>query len=138
MRVVLDTNVLVSAILSPQGPCGQLVSLVLRGDLQLVTSRTLLVEAEETVAEVIAPEAAATIAGVLRDMAELVVVEAAPPTARDPDDDWVVATAAAGGVEYVVTGDYDLLALNRGSGDIAFIEPTRMLQILAFLGEEPG
>jgi uncharacterized protein len=37
----------------------------------------------------------------------------AGPVSRDPDDDVVVATVAAGGCRCIVTGDKDLLVLKR-------------------------
>ena len=38
MRIVLDTNVLVSALIAREGPPGRLLSAVKRGDCTLVTS----------------------------------------------------------------------------------------------------
>ena len=50
MRVVLDTNVLVSAILTPGGSAHQVVQLVLRGDLQLCLDARIRVEYREVLA----------------------------------------------------------------------------------------
>ena len=47
MRVVLDANVLVSALISGAGPPGQLLSAVKRGDLALVTSGYQIEELRE-------------------------------------------------------------------------------------------
>jgi len=47
MRLVLDTNVLVSALLSPHGPPAQLLDLVLEGQLSLVLSPAILAEYRE-------------------------------------------------------------------------------------------
>ena len=44
MRVVLDTNVLVSGVLTPYGPPGQLLDLVLAGELTLVVEPRILHE----------------------------------------------------------------------------------------------
>jgi putative PIN family toxin of toxin-antitoxin system len=45
---------------------------------------------------------------------------------RDPDDDWVLATALAGHAEAIVTGDDDLLTLARHSG-IEILSPRQFV-----------
>jgi len=47
MRLVLDTNVLVSALLSPHGPPAQLLDLALEGQLLLALSPAILAEYRE-------------------------------------------------------------------------------------------
>lgn len=47
MKLVLDTNVVVSALLSPHGPPAQLLDLVLEGHLQLAASPAILAEYRE-------------------------------------------------------------------------------------------
>lgn len=54
-----------------------------------------------------------------------------PPVCRDPDDDWVLATAVAGECECVITGDRDLLDLDEFAG-------IRILRPRAFLDLEPA
>lgn len=51
------------------------------------------------------------------------------PVCRDPDDDWVLATAIAGGAELIVTGDEDLLALG-AYRDVAILTPRQFLERL--------
>ncbi len=50
MIIVLDTNVLVSALYSPQGPPAQLLHLVAQGRLRLVHSPIILKEYQEVLA----------------------------------------------------------------------------------------
>ena len=45
-----------------------------------------------------------------------------PPVCRDPDDDWVIATAEAGECVCIVTGDADLWSLGRHGG-ISIVQP---------------
>ena len=53
----------------------------------------------------------------LRSRMELVEpVPLGAPVCRDPDDDWVLATAVAGTCECIVTGDKDLLSLGEYRG----------------------
>jgi predicted nucleic acid-binding protein len=49
---------------------------------------------------------------------------------RDPDDDWVLATAIAGQAEAIVTGDGDLLTLGVYEG-VAILTPRRLIERLA-------
>ncbi len=51
------------------------------------------------------------------------------PVCRDPDDDWVLATAVAGEADVIVTGDEDLLTLRHHQG-IAILKPRRFLERL--------
>jgi uncharacterized protein len=139
VRVVLDSSVIVAAVLSPQGPSGQVVELALRGEVEVVGSRQLMAAA--AVAQVVSAEAGEMVAAVLADLSQMVQVGSVPEVARDRDDDMVVAVALAGRAEYVVTHDHDLLALNRRDLGISFIEPARLLEVVAFLGgggEGPG
>jgi len=50
MKVVLDTNVLVSGLLSPFGPCGEIVSMVSSGELTLCFDARILLEYTEVLA----------------------------------------------------------------------------------------
>ncbi len=52
------------------------------------------------------------------------------PQSRDPDDDKVIEAALAGGAEYVVTGDEDLLTLRQSEG-LRFVAPRDFLAVLA-------
>jgi len=47
MKIVLDTNVLVSGLLQPVGPSGQIVRLVASGDLVLCHDPRILAEYQE-------------------------------------------------------------------------------------------
>lgn len=47
MRVVLDTNVIVSGLLSPDGPPARLLQAALRGELSAVMDERMLAEAQE-------------------------------------------------------------------------------------------
>ena len=51
------------------------------------------------------------------------------PICRDPDDDWVLATAVAGEADVIVSGDKDLLILKRFQG-IPIVTPRGFLELL--------
>ena len=118
MRVVLDTNVVVSALLWGGMP-KKLLELASEGAIDLLTSDTLLEElgrilsrAKFSVKLAEHRASASDIVQKYRDHAAVVAVAALPTLQlRDPKDHHVVASADAAGAELLVTGDRDLLAL---------------------------
>ncbi len=136
IRAVLDSNVLVSYLLTHRPPMATLLDYHLaRDDFVLVTAPELLAELDRVlgysklqryyteqdrtlfVAMIMA----------LGDVAEL--PEMIPRISRDPDDDRVIACAVAGEADVIVSGDEDLLALNR-VGDIPILTAARFLELL--------
>lgn len=123
MRVVLDVNVLISALISPTGAPARIVSQWLEGGIELVVSPALIAEAERTLA---LPKLRARIdqadaerfIELLTDRAESIPDPEDPPTIRssDPGDDYLLALAASEQVA-LVSGDDHLLAL-RGRAPI--------------------
>jgi putative PIN family toxin of toxin-antitoxin system len=95
-RVVLDTNVLVSTVLSPLGPpfaCLRVSAIRLR----LVSSGALLAEFETAinrprVTRFARPETLAAVRRAFRHDVELFEPVPLPPTCRNPKDDLVLAT----------------------------------------------
>ena len=117
MRLVLDTNVLLAAFIA-RGVCHELLEHC-EQEHELVTSAFILGEFQEKlVAKFKVPEPRARAAQhLIRSRSEVVEpVALAESVSRDPDDDWVVATAVAGRCACIVTGDKDLLSLNEYSG----------------------
>jgi len=123
VRVLLDTNVLISAILF-RGLPRSLLDRAIRGELDLVTSPALLDELERIMSDRfhVPSELARLARSELEILAEVVVPDDVPAVARDPDDDQVLAAAVVGDVEAIVTGDRDLLVLETHRG-IAILSP---------------
>jgi putative PIN family toxin of toxin-antitoxin system len=115
-RVVLDTNVLISAVLSPLGKPFACLSWVL-DNATLIASRELLEELETRLAK---PKFSKYLDDSRRRafVAELglsavqVELSGAVTVCRDPDDNKLLETAVAGHADWLVTGDQDLLVLN--------------------------
>jgi putative PIN family toxin of toxin-antitoxin system len=118
MRLVIDTNVLVSAFLW-QGVPGRLIELATAQEIQLVTSRVLLDELADVLPrKKLAKKVAATgltAAQILRNyqrLAQRVAARKLPrPVSRDADDDHVLACALAAQADLIVSGDDHLLSL---------------------------
>jgi putative PIN family toxin of toxin-antitoxin system len=119
MRVVLDTNILVSALIAPAGKPAAIYSAWVEGKFTLLTCAAHLDELLATldkprVAELIKPYKAGRLVNLIKRLAEDVGL--LPPVKRSPDpaDDFLLALCEAGNADYLVTGDKSgLLALNR-------------------------
>lgn len=137
MRLVLDSNVVLSASLWGGKPA-VLIELAIAGRIKLVTSPMLLAELDDVVGRSkFAPRLRRTATtaseivtrfGELADVVSPDVVEAV--VLDDPDDDHVLACAAAGRAELIVTGDAHLLALGtyRGIQIMTVAESIRMTE----------
>ena len=118
MRLVLDTNVLVSAFLW-QGVPGRLIELATEQEIQLVTSRVLLDELADVLPrKKLAKKVAATgltpaqIVLNYRRLAQLITArKLSQAVSRDADDDHVLACAIAAQADLIVSGDEHLLSL---------------------------
>ena len=115
MKVVLDANVLVSAVIA-QGASHRIVIRWLeQGDLEVVVCPTLLAEVDDVlnrprIQKRIEPELSQRYLATLRRVADVAAdPESAAALTRDPDDDYLVALAREHSVDYIVTGDKDLL-----------------------------
>ena len=132
MRVVLDVNVLVSALLSGSGAPGRLIALWLEGAFELVVSEELLAELGRALAypklrEYISREDAAEFIALLRATASMLADAERPVhVTRDPGDDYLVALAKAS-ASVLVSGDRDLLVL---APELPIQEPGAFLEHL--------
>ena len=132
-RVVLDTNVLISAALTRTGPPRRVVDLV-RAD------NGVLLFSDETFAELrhrilgskfdryVGRESRAAFVALLAAVAEWVPIAGARLGCRDPTDDKILETALMGRADHLVTGDGDLLAMSPFHG-IPIITPARFLAL---------
>ncbi len=123
MRLVLDTNVVIAALLWSGPPC-RLLEACIDGRIELVSSQPLLDDLEQALAY---PKFARRVAQMGTTNALLVeryaaVVTVAPPAsisrgvAAHPDDDAVLACALASNADLVVSGDRALLNLKHFHG----------------------
>ena len=122
MRLVIDTNILISALLAGTSLPAHLIMLWREGRFDRQTSADQLDELMRVtrypkIRERLAPALAGRLINELRDIA--VVVKNAPVVTVSPDpyDNYLLAMAAAGSADFLVTGDKrDLLALKLYEG----------------------
>ena len=131
LRVVLDTNVLVSAALTPGGKPRRAVDLAARRGLLLFSSAT-----HDELAEVLArPRLARYLPagepGALLGRIGPVSLRVDPAeriaACRDPKDDKFLDAAVYGGADYLVSGDEDLLVLHPFRG-VPILTPAAFLE----------
>jgi putative PIN family toxin of toxin-antitoxin system len=117
-RVVLDTNVYISALMFGGLP-GSLLDLALLRSFTLIISPALLDELDEKLRAKfgVSPEDAAFLRARLENLAQVVEPgEALSVIAEDPDDNRVIECAVKGGADLIVSGDRHLLKLARYNG----------------------
>lgn len=137
MRAVVDTNVLLAALLW-RGPPYALLTQVRKGSIGLVSSPRLLAELADVLGrpkfDVILQRSNTSRDQALAEVRQIAeVINPAPlprPVCRDPDDDEVLALAVAAQVDVIISGDNDLLVLQQFNG-IPILSPT---QAEAFFG----
>ncbi len=137
IRAVLDTNVILSALLF-SGPTGHLARAWQTGRFQLLLSRAMLEEVLRALAypkfHLTENEIRQLLDEDLIPFAETVIVRRRPAVwLRDPNDLDVVACALSGRAKYLVTGDVDLLSLEH----IRQVEVIRPAEFMGRLGSLP-
>ena len=133
MRAVLDANVLISAVISPRGSPAKLLLAWQAGAFDLVVSPLLLTEVRRALAypkleRLIATADADAFVDWLGRSADLAVDPSGPPPVRstDPDDDYLIALAAAERA-VLVSGDVHLTSL---AGRVPVQTPAEFMSIL--------
>lgn len=135
MRVVVDTGVLISGLLSRSAPPARVLDLWAIGAVTVLVSKDLAEEYREVLAR---PRFARLgtlsermeLLSSLMDLANVELVEA-PRTLNviqeDPDDNRVLECAVSGSADVVITGDHDLLRLDEFQG-IRILSPRQFLE----------
>jgi putative PIN family toxin of toxin-antitoxin system len=128
IRVVLDTNIIVSALLQPLGPPAQAFLLVLGGAVQMCVSsavfrRPRFSRTEETI-----------LAALETIRANACWVQPSEPVqaCSDPDDDILLECSQAGGADYLVTGNVRDFPLRWLGTEV--VTPRHFLDVIAETG----
>ncbi len=135
MRLVVDTNVLVSGLLSPSGPPGWIVEAILSGEIEPAYDAAIRAEYEDVLARrelSLEPSRVAMILGVLDRFGFEVVAPRSPATLPDPDDTPFLAVAAALGCP-LVTGNLKHFPA-KARGAVTVLTPRQFVDGLGRVG----
>ena len=132
-RVVLDTNVLISAALRPEGPPRAVVDVVRAENGVLLFSDETFDELRSRLQlpkfdDYVDREGRAVYLAQLEAVAEWVSIAGAKLGCRDPDDDKLLETALMGEADCLITGDRDLLEMS-SFHDIPILTPGGFLDL---------
>jgi putative PIN family toxin of toxin-antitoxin system len=108
MRVVLDTNVIVSALLNPNGTPASVLAAILAGDSILLHDSRLLTEYREVLSRPhfkFAPEMVDCVVSALFEVGEKIDAPLLAIPLPDPDDLPFLEVAIAGRADAIVTGN---------------------------------
>lgn len=133
MKIVLDTNVLVSAVILRNGKPFQLLKNGELGKVRIVLSRQIIEEFRKVLAEPrigftkreinITIQKISSFSQIVNPKIKLKVVK------EDLDDNKILECAIAGGAKYIVSGDKHILNLGRYKG-IKIVSVAEMLEKL--------
>ncbi|MBI5047540.1 MAG: putative toxin-antitoxin system toxin component, PIN family [Deltaproteobacteria bacterium] len=132
MKVVIDTNVLVSSFQNPDGNPKKIIDMWKRGDFIFCISEAILLEYIEVLDRMNIPKQK------IKEMAELfkmrAYVEIISDTIRidiikdDPNDNKFIECAVAANAQYIISGDKHLKALKE-YGNIKILSPSEFLNL---------
>lgn len=122
MRLVIDTNILISAALIGTSLPAHLIVLWREGYFDLLTSAEQIDELMRVtrypkIRERLAPALAGRLINDMREVSILVTNLPTVTVCSDPHDNYLLATASVGAADFLVTGDKrDLLGIKRHQG----------------------
>jgi uncharacterized protein len=126
VKLVFDTNVVIAGIVA-EGLCREILEIHVP-EHDVILSQVLWDELVATLRRKfdLAPEDLPILALYRQHSTWREPAALAEAVCRDPDDDWVLATAVAGGAEAIVSGDADLLTLSSSLG-IEILSPRQFV-----------
>jgi putative PIN family toxin of toxin-antitoxin system len=138
MRVVLDSNIIVSRFLSPHGVTAQLLGLVEKEHVTLIVSEPILTEYQEALMQEPVKRrhgmSDAEITEAVEELAQLSVVVVPKVTITvvvdDPDDNKFLECALAGNAAYIISRDPHLLSVETYK-DIRILPAHIFLELIA-------
>lgn len=132
IKVVIDTNVIVSGLLSPYGPPAEIIRMLIRGDVELYVDSRIMAEYDEVLKR---PKFGFDLRQIgffsdyIKRTAVFVTAAHIDIPSKDPDDKPFLETAIASGAFCVITGnakDYPSKKLGR----LKILTPARFLSAI--------
>lgn len=133
MRTVLDTNVLVSGLLTPHRATGRVVDLVFAGQVALLADDRILAEYADVLSRpkfALRPENVAAVLDYVRATAEPVTARPLAVELPDADDLPFLEVAAAGAADALVTGNTRHYVPTSGRHVVPVMNPQQFLTLL--------
>lgn len=132
VRILLDTNIIVSGLLYPGKP-RKLIDMAVDGRIELVSSIEMINELKEVLARkkfgFSIDEQKQMIDFIIRS-SHIIIVHSKFKIVKDADDDIVVNTAYDGNASYIVSGDKAVLELKQ-FGRIKIVKASKMLELIS-------
>lgn len=140
-RAIIDTNLLISAVIVPKGLPNKLIRAWQKDSITLILSPRLIRELEEVSQRDkfkqyhLFNEQMVELVDNIKAFAEIIPSmpeEQLPVHSRDPKDDKLLACALSANADYLITGDEDLLILNGNSvlGNLKIITAKDFLSLI--------
>jgi putative PIN family toxin of toxin-antitoxin system len=133
---VVDTNILVRALIKPEGTVGPILGRLRDGDYRIAFSEPLLAELVDVLNRPHIRGKYGLDQGDIETVLALLLLrgESFSPTerierCRDPKDNMILEVAITAGVDVIVSGDEDLLVLNPYE-QIPIVEPNEFMRML--------
>jgi putative PIN family toxin of toxin-antitoxin system len=139
MRIVLDTNVLVSGLLHSQGNPGQVLALALTGAVHVCHDRHILAEYAEVLARPrfqFDPERVREVLAKLEQDGTSIAASAQRLDLPDADDEPFLGVALAGAADYLVTGNLADYPVGKRGG-CAVVSPAEFIGIWSHRQRDP-
>ena len=116
MRIVIDTNLWISAFISRKFQ-QRLFIVIQTPSIYILTNHHLLEEIERTISKskfekYISPEKRKELLLMLNSRLDFVNIKSEVKICRDPNDDFLLSHCKDGNADYLITGDKDLLVVN--------------------------
>jgi putative PIN family toxin of toxin-antitoxin system len=143
MRVLIDTNVFISHLLSSHG-AGVIRGIFeawMEGEFTLLVPEALLNEILVTMtgkprlSKRIPPDVLEEFLSIIQTFGEEVprITDPVPAVTRDPKDDYLLAYALVGRADYLVTGNDDLLTINKQIQELHILSSRKFHEMLRSL-----
>ena len=131
LKVVIDTNVFISALYLPESRPARVVLLARRKTILNVISPTILKEVERIIKKKLLWDNSKTQAAVrrIRNFSEEVQPQERLAIIADDPDNRILECAVAGQADFIISGDHHLLDLENYHG-IKIVTPARFLELI--------
>lgn len=136
IRAVVDTNILVRAVIKPRGSVGPILTYLASGLFVALYSDATIEEIVDVLGRPkikgkygVSPDDVEAVVALILLRGERIVPSTDVRACRDPDDDEVFNVAGSGRADVIVSGDDDLLTLDPFDG-IPILGPSKLLQWL--------